>query len=557
VVRVAREERYIAAQDAGLYRDALGVMPPSGLPDAFLADVPDALRELAARHARANGPFPTAELSARYGVDMSSPLRELEAGALLVRGELRPTSDPRARPGEREWCDPEVLRRLRRASLAVLRREIEPAERRALAVFLPSWQGVDRHAAAGAGVERLREILVALQGLALPVELWERAVLPRRVGAYSTSWLDQLCAAGEIVWVGAGAIARRSGRVALYFRDDAPAIGPPAAAAKLDAPAEREHELIRERLRAAPCFFGDLAAEIEGPVEALQEALWDLVWAGEITNDAWAPLRAPRLALARGSASQRAWAANPRSGRRFAPAIRASRAQTRAPVQGRWSLVAPLFEPLPDAAARRRTLAELLLERYGILTRELVLAEGVQGGFAALYDSLAQLETLGVCRRGYFIEGLGGAQFALPGAVERLRAQRDLDDAPPLVLAASDPAQPFGAALPWPNPKDARSAGGARAEGRRPARIAGAHVVLVGADVACYVEAGGRGLQTFVSGEPLRLALSVLADAVRAGRIRKLELERIDGEPVLGGPTEPLLVELGFRSGPRRLTLSA
>jgi ATP-dependent Lhr-like helicase len=382
-------------------------------------------------------------------------------------------------------------------------------------------------------------------------------VLPRRVGAYSTSWLDQLCAAGEIVWVGAGAIARRSGRVALYFRDDAPAIGPPAAAAKLDAPAEREHELIRERLRAAPCFFGDLAAEIEGPVEALQEALWDLVWAGEITNDAWAPLRAPRLALARGSASQRAWAANPRSGRRFAPAIRASRAQTRAPVQGRWSLVAPLFEPLPDAAARRRTLAELLLERYGILTRELVLAEGVQGGFAALYDSLAQLETLGVCRRGYFIEGLGGAQFALPGAVERLRAQRDLDDAPPLVLAASDPAQPFGAALPWPNPKDARSAGGARAEGRRPARIAGAHVVLVGADVACYVEAGGRGLQTFVSGEPLRLALSVLADAVRAGRIRKLELERIDGEPVLGGPTEPLLVELGFRSGPRRLTLSA
>jgi len=551
-VRVAREERYIAAQDAGLYRDALGVMPPSGLPDAFLADVPDALRELAARHARASGPFTTAELSTRYGVDMSSPLRELEAAGLLFRGELRPTADPRARPGEREWCDPDVLRGLRRASLAVLRREIEPAERRALAVFLPSWQGVDRHAAAGAGVERLREILVPLQGLALPAELWERAVLPRRVGAYSTSWLDQLCAAGEVVWVGAGAIARRSGRVALYFRDDAPAIGPPAAAAKLEAPAEREHELIRERLRAAPCFFGDLAAEIDAPVEALQEALWDLVWAGEITNDAWAPLRAPRLALAR-SAPQRA---NPRSsGRRFAPAVRASRAQTRAGVQGRWTLVAPLFEPLADPVARRRTLAELLLERYGILTRELVLAEGVAGGFAALYDSLAGLETLGVCRRGYFIEGLGGAQFALPGAVERLRAQRDLEDAPPLVLAASDPAQPFGAALPWPGAKG--SAEGARAEGRRPARVAGAHVVLVGADVACYVEAGGRGLQTFVSGEPLRVALSALADAVRGGRIRKLELERVDGEPVLGGPAESLLVELGFRSGPRRLTLSA
>jgi ATP-dependent helicase Lhr and Lhr-like helicase len=564
-VRVAREPRFIAAQDAGLYRDALGVVPPSGLPEAFLADVPDALRELAARHARTDGPFTTAELSARYGVDMASALRELEGAGRLVRGELRPVSDPRARPGEREWCDPEVLRRLRRASLAVLRREIEPAERRALAVFLPSWQGVDRHAAAGAGVERLREVIVALQGLALPAELWESAVLPRRVGAYSTSWLDQLCAAGEIVWVGAGAIARRSGRVALYFRDDAPAIGPPAATARLEAPAAPEHELIRERLRAAPCFFSDLLAEIDAPVEALQEALWDLVWAGEITNDAWAPLRAPRLALARAASSAaisrggggRAGAA--RSGRRFAPSMRASRAQTRGPVQGRWSLTATLFEPLADPLTRRRTLAELLLERYGIVTRELVLAEGIQGGFAALYDSLAQLETLGVCRRGYFIEGLGGAQFALPGAVERLRAQRDLDHAPPIVLAASDPAQPFGAALAWPPMRGAatRPDGQAGGEGRRAARVAGAHVVLVGADVACYAEAGGRGLQTFVTGDPLRVALSALADAVRAGQIRKLELERVDGEPVLGSPIEPLLVELGFRSGPRRLTLSA
>ena len=540
-VRVGREQRYIAAQDAGLYRDALGVVPPSGLPDAFIADVPDALRELARRYARTHGPFVTAELHERYGVDMASALRELEAAGDLMRGELRPLSDPRARPGEREWCDPEVLRRLRRASLAVLRREIEPAERRALASFLPSWQGVDRHAAAGAGIERLREVLVPLQGLALPAELWERAVLPRRVGAYSTSWLDQLCAAGEIVWVGAGAIARRSGRVALYFRDDAAAIGPPPSSAKVTAPAEAEHELIRERLRASPCFFADLAAELDVETSLLQEALWDLVWAGEVTNDAWAPLRAPRLALARGGGGA------PRSGRRFAPALRASRAQTRAGVQGRWSLVAPLFAPAVDPTLRRRTLAELLLERYGILTRELVLAEGVAGGFAALYDSLAQLETLGVCRRGYFIEGLGGAQFALPGAVERLRAQRDLDGAAPLVLAAADPSQPFGAALPWPK----------ESEGRRPSRVAGAHVVLVGAELACYVEAGGRGLLTFAQGEQLRLALAALADAVRAGRIRKLELERVDGEPVLGGPSEALLVELGFRSGPRRLTLSA
>src|SRR5579863_9456419 len=266
-VRVARERRWIAAQDAGLYRDALGVVPPSGLPEAFLADVPDALRALAARHARSSGPFATGELAARYGVDVAAVLRELEAAGALVRGELRPLSHPLARAGEREWCDPEVLRRLRRSSLAVLRREIEPAERRALASFLPSWQGVDRHPAAGAGIERLREVLVPLQGLALPAELWERAALPRRTGAYSTTWLDQLCASGELVWVGAGAIGRRSGRVALYFRDDAAAIGPPPAAAKGERPGEAEHELIRARLRAAPCFFGDLVAEIELPVE--------------------------------------------------------------------------------------------------------------------------------------------------------------------------------------------------------------------------------------------------------------------------------------------------
>ena len=537
-VRVARGDRYLAAEDAGLYRDALGIVPPSGLPSTFLADVPDALRTIAARFARSHGPFTTAECSARYGVDMASALAQLEAAGTLVRGELRPMSHPLARGGEREWCDTEVLRRLRRASLAALRREIEPTERRALAVFLPSWQGVDRHPAAGAGLERLREVLIPLQGLALPAELWERQVLPRRIGAYSMSWIDELCAAGELVWVGAGALGRRSGRVALYFRDDAAAIGPPPGARE-QAAGEPEHEAIRERLRVAPCFFSDLLSDVDVPLAALEEALWDLVWTGEVTNDAWAPLRAPRLALAHSAVS-----AARSSGRRFAPSSRPSRARARGPVAGRWSLTAPLFAPAPDPAVHRRTLAELLLERYGILSRELVRAEGVPGGFAALYDSLSALETVGVCRRGYFIEGLGGAQFALPGAVERLRSQRDLDHAPPLVLAASDPAQPYGTALPWP------------AEGRA-ARTAGAHVVLVGAELACYVEAGGRGVQTFVSGETLRLALNALAAAVRSGGLRKLEIERIDGQPVLGGQFESLLVELGFRAGPRRLSLSA
>ncbi len=549
-LRVGGEERWIAADEAGLYRDALGAAPPGGLPEAFLADVPDALRELVARHAATHGPFAAEEVRARYGVDVAAVLRELERDGLIVKGELR-----REGSGQ-DWCDVEVLRRLRRASLAVLRKEIEPAEQRRLAAFLPSWQGIDRHTGAGAGVDRLRETLVALQGLALPVETWERDVLPRRTGAYSPTWLDALCAGGEVVWVGAGPLGR-SGKVALYFREDAPAIGPPGGAwpgpgAGLSG---AEHELIRSRLAAGPCFFGDLIAELPLAPEELREALWDLVWAGEATNDAWAPLRAPRLTLARAEAPSRRG-----QGRSRFASRRSSGAQSQ--VQGRWSLTGSVFGSEPTAAEapeHRRVLAELLLERYGIVTREQVLAEGIKGGFALLYDTFARLETLGVCRRGYFIEGMGGAQFALPGAVERLRADTVRRDGPEdrgraLVIAAADPAQPYGAALPWPQ----------RGPGeRRPARVAGAYVVLLDDLPELYVERGGRGLSTLgrdgrQDGEQaLRQGLTALAQAVGGGRVGKLSLERIDGSPALSSPLAGLLVELGFHAGPRRLTLSA
>jgi ATP-dependent helicase Lhr and Lhr-like helicase len=578
-LRVGGEERHVAADEAGLYRDALGAMPPGGLPDAFLADVPDALRELVARYARTRGPFTSEELHARYRVDAGAVLRELERTGDLVRGEIRPGGT------ERDWCDVEVLRRLRRASLAALRKEIEPAEQKRLAAFLPSWHGIDRHAGAGAGIDRLREVLVPLQGLALPVETWERDVLPRRTGAYSQTWLDSLCASGEVVWVGAGPLGR-SGRVALYFREDAAAIGPPAAAgsAKVagSAPAGTEHELLRTRLAQGPSFFSDLLAELDAPAEALREALWDLVWAGEVTNDAWAPLRAPRLSLARGERSAGGQGALRPAGRSRFGGRRRTGAQSQ--VQGRWSLTEPVFGAGDGAAAgaveRRRALAELLLERYGIVTREQVLAEGIKGGFAMLYETFSNLETLGICRRGYFIEGMGGAQFALPGAVERLRASGGAlpavhggpsrvqaagtgDPARTLVIAAADPAQPYGAALPWP-----------RREGqeRRPARVAGAYVVLVDDVPLLYVERGGRGLVTLTDApltgagtaaragrepDPLREALQALADAVRAGRVPKLSLERIDGQPAIASSLAELLIELGFHSGPRRLTLTA
>jgi ATP-dependent Lhr-like helicase len=530
LLRVGGEPRWVAAEDAGLYRDALGAVPPSGLPEAFIADVPDAMERLVRRYARTHGPFETRALRDRYGLDLTPVLERLEQNGHLVRGELRPGGTTR------EWCDQDVLRRLRRASLAVLRAEIEPADQRAFARFQASWQGVDRHPPTGAGIDRLREILVPLQGLALPLEVWERDVLPRRTGAYSPAWLDQLCAAGEIVWVGAGALGRRSGRVALYFRDDAPLIGPPPRSG--EPPAEPVHEAVRARLQAGPCFFTDLLTDVGGfTTEELQNGLWDLVWAGEATNDAYAPLRSPKLT------ATPAWSQRARASRR---SFSARRRGGQPAVQGRWSLTTSLFGRDEDPAGRRRTQAELLLERYGIVTREQVLAEGIPGGFSSLYDSLAALETIGVARRGYFVEGLGGAQFALPGAVERLRAQRDDDAAPPVVLAATDPAQPYGAALKWPDTP------------RRPARQAGAYVVLAGAEPVLFVERGGKGLQVLVEADDPRIqpSLAALAESVQRGRIKRLALEKLDGESIIGSVYEEMLLELGFRPGPRKLTLT-
>jgi ATP-dependent Lhr-like helicase len=668
VVRIAGEVRWIDAADAGLYRDALGVVAPGGLPAAFLADVPHALLALMRRYARTHAPFATAWARARYGLDPGLALAELERTGDVVRGELRPGGTT----GEREWCDVEVLRRLRRASLAVLRKEIEPADQRALAAFLPAWQGVDRYgggltagggaigsggavgsgggigsggavgnggaigkraALAGSaprplttqipsatGIDRLREQLIPLQGLALTPDTWERDVLPRRLGGYSPAWLDALCASGEIVWLGAGSLGRTTGRVALYFREDLALLAPEAPAqGRGEAPAQGkaaaaqgrgevaaqgkaaaaqkmgeapsgsphatpEHDALRARLHAGSCFFADLLADLHLPPDILQEALWDLVWAGHVTNDAFAPLRAPRLTLAR---APRRTSQPVRHPRRFSTR-RSATASPRAHPPGRWSLTAPLLASRPDPAARARALAELLLERHGILTRELVLAENLPGGFAALYPHLAELETLGLARRGYFVEGLGGAQFALPGAIERLRAcrvpaagsspqgaqpspqgaQPSPEGPPPLVLAATDPAQPYGASLPWParpalapprgNNPSQPSPAPTRAT-RRPARAAGAYVVLADALPVLYLERGGRALQVLLAADDPRVmsALHALADHARAGHLRRIALEKVDGQAILGSPWEGILAAVGFHAGTRRLTLSA
>jgi ATP-dependent helicase Lhr and Lhr-like helicase len=529
LVRIGGEERYIAGEDAGLYRDALGVPPPPGLPETFLEDHPDAMRAVVRRYARTHGPFPTVQLAERYGVDPTPALRELEREGALVRGELLPGGS------EREWCDSEVLRRVRRASLAHLRREVEPAARDRFARFLPSWQNVDVHRPAGAGPDRLRDALVPLQGVALTPKVWEGDVLPRRLGSYSPAWLDELCTSGELVWIGAGSRGRSDGRVALYFREDVRLAGPPPANAKLERAEGAPQEAIRERLAAGPSFWLDLLADLDFPPEELHNALWDLAWSGEVTNDAFAPLRAPRL---------RSVPAHERGGRRFAR----RRSGAGAAVQGRWSLTAPLLAGAPGPGAKLRAQAELMLERYGIVTRETVLAEGVPGGFSTLYAELGNLELLGTARRGYFVEGLGGAQFALPGAVERLRSLPE-EDGSFQVLAATDPANPYGAALPWPKPPS----------GRRPARAPGAYVLLRAGEPLVYIERGGRSILRLLElgDADLAMAMQALADAVSAGRLPKLGVEKLDGEPVIGSGHEEALLNAGFSRGPRKLTASA
>jgi ATP-dependent Lhr-like helicase len=523
-VRINGEERWIAAEDAGLYRDALGVPPPAGLPESFGEDVPDAMSTLVRRWARTHGPFPTRRLADRYGVDPMPALRELEREGILIRGELLPGGT------EREWCDSDVLRRVRRASLAQLRQEVEAVDPAELARFLPSWQNVDSHRPAGAGPDRLREALVPMQGVALTPEVWERDVLPRRLGAYNPAWLDQLTTSGEVVWIGAGSVAR-SGRVALYFRDDVRIAGPPPSNAKLEVPAGDIHELIRERLGESPAFWIDLVAELEASPEELQEALWDLAWAGEATNDAFAPLRARRLSAVKSAA---------RRGRRFS----SRRTGATGTVQGRWSLTSSLFRGQPDMGPRMRAQAELLLERYGIVTRETVLAEGIPGGLSTLYGELSNLEMLGTARRGYFVEGQGGAQFALAGAVERLRNLPQADDEY-LVLAVTDPANPYGSSLSWPK----------RDEGRRPARTAGAYLLTRNGIPLLYVERGGRGILRLgeIEGATLVEAVTQLVEASREGVVPKLAIEKLDGEPVIGTPFEEILLEAGFNRQPRRL----
>jgi ATP-dependent Lhr-like helicase len=590
LVRVASEPRFIAAEDIGRYRDALGVQPPAGTPAVFLEPAPDALLSLVARWARTHGPFTSDRVASRFALSpaqVEPALRALVAEGRLLEGSFR------ANVVERQWCDAEVLRTLRRRTLGKLRNQVAPVEAEVLGRFLIGWHGVSSAgavsgAAAGGrgGTRRLREVVAQLEGVFLPFSDLEGMILPARVSDFNGGLLDELGALGEVCWIGAGALGRDDGRVGLFRRDrvrllfDAPTVPadtPPLHRALLDA-LESEGASFFAQLR--------VVAGPDTPTDDIRTALWDLVWAGLVTNDTFQPLRAlsggRRPAGVRPGRGERSWAAM---------------------AQGRWSTVASLLGGPASETERLHARALMLLERYGVVSREAVAAEGLPGGYTEIAPVLRAMEDAGKIRRGYFVEGLTGTQYAQAGAVDRLRAARDPmasdrdgandgdhrggDDV--LTLAAVDPANPYGALLPWPllpwssrpgaaaaigdavhdaGPKPGQRGDGdghadaashADADGGGPGarRAAGARVVLVRGLPVLFVERGGRGLRVFSEdAAAIEAAVVGLRQAPRSGRRRRpLRIEKVNGVPALRSALVVGLRRAGFRLEPGGLVL--
>ncbi|WP_428122637.1 Lhr family helicase [Candidatus Poriferisodalis sp.] len=619
-VRIADETRYIAVEDAARCRDALGCALPGGLPASLMSWTPspdaaataDPLDELVARFASTHVPFTAEAPAARLGVPLSritASLHRLETAGRLTRGAFRPDGTGT------EWCDVAVLRSVRRRSLARLRREVEPVEPDAYARFLCAWHSVDRPRG---GPDGLADAITQLVGSPLVASTLETDVLPARVRHYSPADLDALISGGDLVWMGAGALGPNDGRVRLFWRDEIAMLAPPPRSAP-SPPSELETDdgdarspdpisqaVLNHLAQRGAAFWPDLfaaatvalrgdagddsdshAGSLQGLSATSPEfttrvltALWDLVWAGLVTNDTFAPLRglgprkrrAPKSAAARSRHAPRHRRPGvltrsgpvPGSGRRPRPGrLRAGGPST---VAGRWSLVALLLEPAPTPTERAHSAALALLERHGVVTRPGVLAEGHPGGFAAAYGILRALEERGSVRRGHFVEGLGGAQFATAAAVERLRdfrerpspsaqspmsamraASRSADGPEPgvVVLSATDPAQPYGAALSWPP-----------CEGR-PSRTAGGQVVLADGVPLVMLDRGGRSLHTFEHANTDLRWIDALRNALATGRLARVELSRIDAGPAAEHPMHDTLLANGFTPGYRGPTLRA
>jgi len=633
-VNIGGVERFAAVEDAARLRDAIGVPLPMGVPLAFIEPVADPLGDLVSRYARTHGPFTAAEAAARLGLGVAvvgTALKRLAADGRVVEGEFRPhvtapaaalpesalanpapqeagpleaghpagtpPADEPAQPADEpvlppaeapapeiphsianEWCDAEVLRKLRRRSLAALRAEVEPVDAAAYGRFLPAWQHV-RTPGGGRGQPSLRGLdgiitaIDQLSGVPVPASAWEPLVLATRVSNYQPAMLDELMAAGEVLWSGAGALPGNDGWISLHLADSveltlnpAPEYEPGDAGGRL---------LDHLRTNGGGYFFRQLT-EVAGGMDTVlsdQEvvgALWDLAWAGRITGDTFAPVRA---LIAGGHTAHRQVARAPRAraprlsrlgrshgtGLMGSPGLAGGRygsqgAATPPTAAGRWSA---LPEPELDPTIHARATAELLLDRYGVVTRGSVMAEQILGGFGLMYKVLARLEEAGRCRRGYFIEHLGAAQFAVPATVDRLRSYSEdtqLAKAEPvaLALAATDPANPYGAALPWPALQE--DAG----TGHRPGRKAGALVVLVDGALVLYVERGGKTLLAFTDdADILAAAGAALVGVVTRGAVDKLIMEKVNGHDILDTAVAAALSSAGAYSTPKGLRVRA
>ncbi len=589
-VRIGGEQYWADPADAALLRDALGTALPPGIAESLLEPVPDPLGRLVGRFARTHGPFLATEPATRLGLGVAvvtDALRRLVGSGRLAEGEFRPlgtaavTDGALAATGTTEFVDADVLRLLRRRSLAALRAEVEPVEPTALARFVPAWNGIGvaRGSSALRGVDGVLRAVEQLAGALLPASAVETLILPARVPGYAPSMLDELTSAGEVAWTGHGSLPGDDGWVALHLAESLPLTvavdaRPDAEGSAAGAARGELHGALLDVLGGGGAFFfrgladGVHAAGITATESAIAEALWDLVFDGLVSSDTLAPLRAR---IAGGRTTHRARAATPRarlrspsglallSSRRVAgaPAIRAAptRPGTLPTVVGRWSRV-PDAET--DPTLRLHAAAEVLLDRHGVVTRGAVMAEGTPGGFAGVYRVLAALEETGRIRRGYFVEGLGAAQFATAGAVDRVRsfaARPDGGAADPVavVLAAADPANPYGAALPWPERPESPVA-----DRHRPARRAGSLVTLVDGAAVLYAERGGRSLLSFVEDEAaLTAGAAALAGLVTSGRVGALTITKVDGVDAVAaqGPVVEALLAAGFAATPRGLRL--
>jgi ATP-dependent Lhr-like helicase len=566
-VSFAGRSWWVAIEDVGRLRDGVGVAVPVGVPATFTEEVADPLGELLGRYARTRTPFTTAQAAARFGLGLrvtADVLGRLSGAGRLVRGDFVSfeAPDPGGGAGAEQWCDADVLRILRRRSLAALRAQVEPVSTAAYGRFLPAWQHIGVSGPSGAsgyaGLDGLASVIDQLAGVRIPASAIEPLVLTPRVRDYSPAMLDELLATGEITWSGAGSISSSDGWIALHPADSAPLT--------LTAPIEIDftdsHRAILGALSGGGAYFFRQLAQDEIGETALKAALWELIWAGWVTGDTFAPVRALL-----GGTGTRKRSAPAHRGRRPPRLSRYSVAhpQSRSiepTVAGRWSA---LPTPEPDSTLRAHYQAELLLSRHGVLTRGAVTAEGVPGGFANLYKVLRTFEDAGRCQRGYFVESLGGAQFAVSSTVDRLRSYLDgVDPERPeyraVALAAADPANPYGAALPWPT--STADGGGNGVTGARPGRKAGALVVLVDGELAWFLERGGRSLLTFTNDVAAgHAAATALADLVASRRVASILVERVDGAPALqpraGGEPSALtaLSEAGFIRTPRGLRL--